>query len=200
VAHGVSYTQAIQSAPLQDEIFTELPSKNSVDGKPVQPTFIQPDLRAEAHKYIRDSDLELLASKVGLSSSTLANHLSYNSPKTATEYTGEQGTTEISVNIKRRLADIAINAMLADVCAYYGYEACVTHSWNRAGVNTPSENRALLEEYQSGVLPLDEYLKKRYSDLDNDAIAQWVAKIESKQQQELGGGLLNNKDYFNDQS
>ena len=196
VAEGLSYTEAISQVPLDDQFYTQVMA-NGIDGKPIQPTLLQPDLRGEVHKYIRDSDLELLASKVGLSSSTLANHLTYNTSKTATEVRSEQDTTESSVNIKRRLANYGINALLNDVAAFYNFTDKVEIVWGRAGVNTATENEELLEDYRAGTLPLREYLKRRWSDLNEDEVDKWVADIETEQKKNaFGQTLFDDKDYY----
>lgn len=199
-AEGRSFREAISETPLDDQFYTMVNS-GSVDGKPIQPTLMQPDLRGEAHKYIRDADLELLASKVGLSSSTLANHLTYNSSKTATEVKSEQDTTELSVKTKRTLANIAINEMLAEVVRFYGLGAEVKIVWGRAGGNSSTENQELLADYQAGVLPLRKYLKKRWTDLSDEEIEAWAQEIEKEQEKKsqresFGNGAFNESDYF----
>lgn len=203
IVDGKSYIDAISESrnPLEEQFMTAI--QNGIDGKPIQPTMLQPDLRGEAHKYIRDSDLELLASKVGLSSSTLANHLVYNHSKTATEVNSEQDTTESSVNIKRKLASTGINDMLCDVAAFYGYTDKVEIAWGRSGTNTLQQNQALLADYQSGVLPLKEYLKKRWNDLSEEEIEVWAAEVENERDKKVkretfGQGFFDDKNYFGD--
>lgn len=166
---------------LSDDVYAKVVDNTAVDGKPIQPEFIQPDLRGEAHKYIRDADLELLASKVGLSSATLANHLTYNSPKTATQVVAEEDTTATSVNTKRELASVAINAMLRDICSFYGLLGEDAHIvWNRYGVNSPQENQELLAEQQAGLLPKEEFIRRRYPDLTDNQVQEWLAKLEQE--------------------
>ncbi|MDE7330303.1 MAG: hypothetical protein K2N30_04340 [Clostridia bacterium] len=196
---GMMFYEALgtESAPLDDTFFTQLPD-NNLNGDVVKPTFIQPDLRGEAHKYIRDADLELLASKVGLSSSTLANHLTYNTSKTATEVVSEQDTTEKSVNNKRALANVAINNMLADVAYFYGFTDEVTIEWGRAAANTSRENQELMTDYQADTLPLRDYLRKRWTDLSEAEIEDMAQRIteERKNKASAGSALFNEKDYF----
>lgn len=169
---------------LQDDVYAKVIDSNAVDGKPAQPEFIQPDLRGETHKYIRDAELELLASKVGLSSSTLANHLTYNNPKTATQVIAEEDTTATSVNNKRTLASIAIDKMLKAVCSFYGLQGSDAHIvWNRYGTNSPQENQQLLAEFAQGLLPKEEFIKRRYPDLTDKQIAEWLGKLESETSQ-----------------
>ncbi len=83
---GMSFREAaeINTVPLDEQFFTQIPY-NNLTGTEIKPTFMQPDLRGDARRLIRDSDLELLASKVGLSSSTLANHLANNCSGTKTD-------------------------------------------------------------------------------------------------------------------
>ena len=202
IAEGLSYTEAISQQPLDDQFYTQIMA-SGVDGKPIQPTLLQPDLRGDAHKYIRDSDLELLASKVGLSSSTLANHLTYNTSKTATEVRSEQDTTESSVNIKRKLANNGINAMLNDVASFYGFSDKVEIAWGRAGANSATENQELLADYQAGVLPIKKYLQKRWNDLSERDIETWAQDIEREQtvksqRESYGQYPFNDSDYYNE--
>ena len=172
---------ATTRAALADEVYCKVVDQNSVDGKPIQPEFIQPDLRGDAHKYIRDADLELLASKVGLSSSTLANHLSYTQSKTATQVVAEMDTTEISVNNNRSLASVALNALLKAVARFHGLVEDVQIVWNKYGVNTPQENATLMSEYQAGLMTKREYLKRRFPDLTDDQVDQWLAELAEEE-------------------
>lgn len=200
---GRTFYEALDdSEPQLNDIFLTEIRENNLNGDVIKPTFVQPDLRGDAHKYIRDADLELLASKVGLSSSTLANHLNYNSSKTATEVVSEQDTTEKSVNNKRALANVAINNMLNDVAYFYGLESSeVNIEWGRAGANTARENEELLNDYQAGVLPLRVYLRKRWTDLSEEEIEDLAQQIETEQKNKnsLGGALFNDKDYYGEE-
>lgn len=199
VVDGVSFGEAIREPALSDEFYLEVFTPN---GEPIKPTFIQADLRGEQHKYIRDSYLELLASKVGLSSSTLANHLQYNQDKTATQVEDEQTTTEKTVNQKRALINDDINRMLTDVAKFYGFDdACIEIAWGRAGSNTSAVNDELLRDYQAGVLPLRKYLKKRWSDLSEEEVEEWATEIEAEQKAKaerdnFGGFSFNDSDYL----
>lgn len=166
---------------LEDDIYCRVVDDDSVDGRPIQPEFIQPDLRADAHKYIRDADLELLASKTGLSSSTLANHLSYTQSKTATQVVAEQDTTEISVANKRRLASVAIDKMLKAIASFYGLGTDAQIVWNKYGINSPQENATLMSEYQAGLMTKKEYLKRRFPDLTDDQVDKWIAELAEEE-------------------
>lgn len=172
---------SVAESALGEDIYAKVVDSNAIDGKPVQPEFIQPDLRGEVHKYIRDADLELLASKVGLSSATLANHLSYNNPKTATQVISENDTTAISVNNKRALATMPIDEMLAAIVNFYGLEGDAHIIWNKYGAMSPTQNSELLADYQAGVIPKEEYIKRRYPDLTEKEISEWLYKLESEE-------------------
>lgn len=181
VFEGKSYQEAMtwDDAPLNDDIYTALPGQNTLSDKPLQPQFMQPNLRSEEHRFIRDADLELLASKCGLSSSTLANHLTNNNVKTATEVDAETDTTETTVGRKRELAEQAINAMLCEVVRFYGFEGEVDITWNQTG-NNKRMKQDVLDEYQHRLMPLEEAIKRLHPELTSDEVAQWVEKLKSE--------------------
>lgn len=207
LTEGHSFYEEVSSvaAPLDDQFFTQVESGN-LNGETVKPLFIQPDLREQAHKYIRDSDLELLASKVGLSSSDLANHLNYNrgGDKTATEVVSESDTTEKTVNEKRSLAQNGVNKMLSDLAYFYGFEYAAEVEWGKAASNSERTNQELLAEYQAGVLSLRDYLRKRWTDLTEEEIEQKATELEQKAEQDRlkeqssfgGNAMFDEKDYY----
>ena len=179
LSDGMEFRQAIDwvPPPLDDDFFTQVPD-NNLNGDLMKPLFIQPELRGEQHKLIRDADLELLAAKVGLSPGDIATHLGEKSHITATQVMVEQDTTETSVNNKRQLASVAINDMLADVLAFYGIDGKVTVEWGRAAVNSVQENEELLRDYQAGTLPLRTYIRKRWNDLSEEEVEKMAQEIE----------------------
>ena len=186
IASGETFAESVYgdaTQPLDEMFYDQMPSQ-TVEGDVIKPIFMQADLRGEQRKYIRDADLEVLASKVGLSSSTLANHLNYNQSKTATQYEGEQDTTEKSVMRKRRLAGEEINKMLADVLLYYGVAGAVTIQWGVSRVNSSTENAELLQEYQAGTLTLKQYLHHRWKTLSEAEIEDMAAEIQAEKAQE----------------
>jgi hypothetical protein len=197
LADGMSFKEAVNfnKAPLDDTFYTEIPD-NNINGDKVQPTFIQPDLRGDVHKYIRDADLELLAAKAGLSSSDLANHLNGHTSGTKTddEIVQEGNTTENSVNNKRALANTAINEMLADVAYFYGYSEDVDIQWGRAAANSARENQELMQDYQAGTLPLREYLRRRWTDLREEDVEKLALEIEEEQKKNQI--MFDERDYF----
>lgn len=198
VVHGETMTEAIYGDTKQplDPIFYEQVQSQTIDGDVIKPTFMQADLRGQERKYIRDADLELLAAKVGLSSSTLANHLNNNHQKTATEYNGEHDTTETTVNEKHDLATPEINRMLADVLAFYGMNGEVTIQWGESKINSAEENRELLEEYNAGTLTLRQYLRRRWRGLSEKEVEDMAKEIEEDRANEPKPSLWNDSDYF----
>lgn len=192
VYQGVSYGEAMKyhDPPLKSTVFVQTPSQSGgiLDGKPSQPLFVQSDLRGTQRKELNDFYLELLASKVGLSSSTLANHLTYNQSKTATEIDRETDTTDVTVANKRTLANIAINAMLADVCDYYGISAEVDITWNRNGTNNKD---AILDEYQRGIMPIKECISRLHPELTKAEVDEWVVQLQTEKQSSPYGNDTN---------
>ena len=90
-------------------------------------------------------------------------------------------TTEISVNNKRNLASVAINAMLKAVARFYGHIEDVQIIWNKYGVNTPQENATLMSEYQAGLMTKREYLKRRFPDLTDDQVDKWIEELKEEE-------------------
>lgn len=191
IHNGVSMGEVLckmEDAPLEDDVYTEIPSSDGSIDKPMQPLFIQPDLRGEARKYIRDSDLELLASKVGLSSSTLANHLNYNKRKTATEVDTEKDTTDVTVETKRRLANRALDAMLKDLCQFYSIDSDVDITWNLSGKGNKED---ILLEYGKGLMPLKQCIKRLHPELTEAEVDDWVAQLKEDKQSSPYDNSLN---------
>ena len=180
VIDGRTYQEAMDgAAELADDVYMELPASNTLSDKPTQPTFMQPELRGETHKFIRDADLELLASKVGLSSSTLANHLAYNASKTATEVDAETDTTETTVSVKRDFAARAINEMIADVVAFYGLSGETTLTWNQTGTGKKTRKN-VLEEFSARLMPLREAVKRLHPELTESDVDEWCERLENE--------------------
>lgn len=207
LSDGMSFRDAIntQLNPLDDLFYSQLPSEN-LNGGEVKPMFIQPDLRAEQHKFIRDADLELLAAKVGLSASTLATHLSAGGgTKTDDEITQEGSVTEKTVGNKRQLAATAINAMLTDVAHFYGYSGDVEIRFGRTTSNSARENAELLADYNAGTLPLRDYLRKRWTDMGESDIEKMAQELEAKEkeramQNSFGKSPFDDTNYFGGES
>lgn len=189
VYQGQDYGEAyedVQLSPLEADIFTEAPGVGVIADKPQQPLFMQPDLRQEARKALHDHYLQMLASKVGLSATTLANHLTYNKAKTATEVDTEEDTTDKTVYEKRQLANAALNAMLEEVVRYYGLSGHVDITWNKNGDKRKSD---VMDEYSRGVMPLDECVKRLHPELTEDEVNEWVEKLKAQPQPQSDDGF-----------
>ena len=185
LTEGMSFKEAVsfETPPLEDDFYTQI-GDQTVDGKPIQPVFIQPDLRGEVRRAIRDSDIEMLAGKIGISASTIAAHLAGGGTKTDDQINAESSIEEKTIGNKRELADKAINAMLADVAYFYGYDTDVTIQWGRSTSNSARENEELLRDYQAGTLTLKDYLKKRWPDMSEKEIKKKAAELEEKARKE----------------
>lgn len=185
LSNGMSFQEAVElaEAPLDETFYSEYPS-NALDGSQPQPIFIQPDLRGEAHKFIRDAELELLASKVGISAKDLANHLTKGYAKTATEAVQEQGTTEKSVANKRALANVAINDMLKDVATFYGFEEEITIEWGREGGTSVTERHGYVELVQAGLMTTLDFLRKEWVDLSEEEIQKKYKELVAERERD----------------
>ena len=183
--YGEAYDE-VQLSPLEADIFTEAPGMGVIADKPQQPLFMQPELRQDARKALHDHYLQMLASKVGLSATTLANHLTYNKAKTATEVDTEEDTTDKTVYEKRMLANVAINAMLEEVVRFYGLDGKVQITWNKNGDKRKAD---VMDEYTRHVMPLDECIKRLHPELTEEEVAEWVAKLQAQPQAQADEGF-----------
>lgn len=185
LTEGLSFKEAInyETAPLEEDFYTQI-GDQTVDGKPIQPVFIQPNLRAQERQAIRDADIELLAGKLGIAASTLAAHLAGGGTKTDDQINAEGGVEEKTVGNKRELANRAINAMLLDVAYFYGYEGEVSIQWGRSTANSARENEELYRDYQGGLLSIEDYLKKRWPDMSEEEVKKKAAELEAKRKEE----------------
>lgn len=181
LTEGMNFREALnyETTPLDKDFYVEV-GDQTIDGKPVAPTFIQPDFREVAHKFIRDADIELLAGKIGVSASTLASHLAGGGTKTDDQINMETAIDEKTVGNKRGLANRAINAMLADVAYFYGFDDKVNIEWGRSTSNSAKENDDLLRNYQAGTLTLREYLRQRWTDKSEEEIEKLASQIEEE--------------------
>lgn len=189
VSNGLSYVEAVNSAPLDDDVFTKLETSNEEQS----PVFIQPQQRGEEHKKIRDADLEFLSMKIGLSAGTLSSHLASGGRKTATQVITEDDMTTRTIGNKRALANIAINKMLKDLADFYGLAEVPDITWNRDGGFSTEERKFLMDQYKAGVLPLREYIKKINTDLTAEEVDQWVIQLnEEKKSNDVQSLLIKN--------
>ena len=112
----------------------------STEGQPFN--FVQPEIRAEQLKSIRNTLLENIATAIGIAPSSFAQYLQDSSNRTAREVSAEESATTLFVENMRRRLEIPINQMLADVLRYYGYVDDVEIRWTRAGMT----NQTILVE------------------------------------------------------
>lgn len=200
LADGMTFKEAtgINSQPLEDTFYTQIPDGN-LNGDSIKPTFLQPDLRAEARKSIRDADIELLASKVGISASTLLSSLAKSTgTKTDDQISVESSVDEKTVENKRELAKTAINAMLCDVAYFYGCEGEVEIQWGRRTSNSARENQELMADADAGRISKREYLRRRWTDLSEEEIEK-IAKESDEEQSSRYEPQYNDMNYFGEE-
>lgn len=208
LTNGMSFEEAenYYEPELDKNFYTEITTSDSIDGKPVQPTFLQPDLRSDKRKQSDDHLIEKLAAKIGINASTLATHLAIGSrAKTDDEISKENENDEKTIGDKRRLASATINKLLTDVAKWYGLQGDVTIEWGKVQGNSTGDNQQLLMDYQAGTISLKDYIRRRFVDLTEDEIEQKVQELEQQkekeqQEQQQMNPMFNDKDYFNEQA
>jgi hypothetical protein len=168
-------------------IFTERESYGSTDKSPL--TVMQPDIRAEQMKSLRNIILENIATSIGISPSSFAPYLQDNSNRTAREVSAEESATALFVENKRDLISEPINAMLKTVLLYKGFTDDVVIQFSKAG----QTNYTLLVENvarakSAGLMSLERSVAMINPEMDHSQVTEEVIRIreEEAQKQSLG--------------
>lgn len=165
------------------------------DPKPL--TFIQPEVRAEQFKALRNLTLENIASAIGISPSSFASYLQDNSNRTAREVSAEESSTTLLVENKRESLINAVNELLEDVRRYYGYPDAVRGEFSKAG----QTNYTLLVENavkirQAGGSSLEQFVRTINPNFDEaqikrecDLIRKEIEEQRTAQNNSLFGSM-----------
>lgn len=185
-----SAANANYNAGLDSFIMTYYESMGNTE-QPLQ--FIQPEVRAEQFKALRNLTLENIASAVGISPSSFASYLNDNSNRTAREVSAEESSTTLLVENKRFSLLNAINSLLDDVRRYYGWADAVRGEFSKAG----QTNYSLLVEnavkiYQAGGSSLEQFVRTVNPGMDESQIKREVDSIrrEMKEKQSASANSL----------
>lgn len=167
----------------------------STEGQPFE--FIQPNVRSEELKSIRNQLLENIATAIGISPSSFAPYLQDSGNRTAREVSAEESATTLFVENKRESLELALNDMLDTVLKYYGKPDKVVVSFNKAG----QSNYTLLVEnatkiYQAGGSSLEKFVRTINPDMDEAQIMQEVERI--REEQAVKEPMFNDMNYFGD--
>ena len=167
------------------------------ESKPL--TFIQPEIRAEQFKALRNITLENICSAIGISPSSFASYLQDNSNRTAREVSAEESSTTLLVDNKRAALLIAINEILDDVRRYYGLPDEVQAEFSKAG----QTNYTLLVEnavkiYQAGGSSLEQFVRTVNPTMDEAQIKRELKRIREDrelQQSAQANSLFGSMDF-----
>jgi hypothetical protein len=186
-ANNTSYNSGLDSMFLYVESM-------STEGEPFK--FIQPAIRSEELKSIRNTLLENVATAIGISPSSFAPYLQDSGNRTAREVSAEESATTLFVENKREGLVNALNDMLNTVMRYYGKNEKVVVAFSKAG----QSNYTLLVEnattiYQAGGSSLEKYVRTINPDMDEGQIADEVKRIREEQSQGQEP-QFNDMDYF----
>ena len=173
---------------IDGHIFTEREGYNSTDRSPL--TVMQPDIRSEQLKGLRNITLENIATSIGISPSSFAPYLQDNSNRTAREVSAEESATALFVENKRDLISGPINEMLKTVLRYKGFTDDVVIQFSKAG----QTNYTLLVEnvaraHGAGIMSLDRSVAMINPELDHAQVREEVARIISDQERKQSAGM-----------
>lgn len=182
-ARGFSANTGIDSY-----IYTERESYGSTDKNPI--TVMQPEIRAEQLKGIRNVILENIATAIGISPSSFAPYLQDNSNRTAREVSAEESATALFVENKRELIIGPLNEYLKTALLFKGYVEDVGVQFSKAG----QTNYTLLVENVArakgaGIMSLDRAVAMINPELDHAQIQEEVEKIIEDEEKRQSAGI-----------
>lgn len=159
------------------------------DPKPL--LFIQPEIRSEHLKSLRNTTLENICTSIGIAPSSFASYLNDSSNRTAREVSAEESATTLLVENKRVSLCSVINSLLADVMRYFGYTAHVEAEFSKAG----QTNYTLLVENavkirQAGGCSLEQFIRIVNPSF-NEAQVQRELELIRKEEEERAAAQAN---------
>lgn len=183
-------------------MFTKAPVLTTDDQKPLP---VQFDLRSTSWKEIRDMLMQNIAINTRMNISTIASFLQdTNGNKTAREISTEESETALFVDDKREIIERPINELLTIVLRYYGYNDDVVIRWSQAGLsNVYTRTDMIATAVQNGFCSQLKAIQMFGQDDDEYQIQEEYNRcLEDKErnEQQQGGGLFNEHDYYGDQS
>jgi hypothetical protein len=169
-------------------IFTDREGYGSTDRSPL--TVMQPDIRAEQLKGLRNIILENIATAVGISPSSFAPYLQDNSNRTAREVSAEESATALFVENKRELILGPLNEYLKTVLLFKGFTNTVGVQFSKAG----QTNYTLLVENvarakSAGIMSLDRSVAMINPELDHEQVCEEVARIREEEERKQSAGM-----------
>lgn len=169
-------------------IFTARESYNSTDRSPL--TVMQPDIRAEQLKGLRNIILENIATSIGISPSSFAPYLQDNSNRTAREVSAEESATTLFVENKRDLILGPMNDLLKTVLLFKGFTEEVGIQFSKAG----QTNYTLLVENvarakSAGIMSLERSVAMINPELDHAQVREEVTRIKAEEEKKQSMGM-----------
>lgn len=171
-----------------DEYMFTWRSGYSTEGGPIN--VMQPDIRSEQLKSLRNVILENIATSIGISPSSFAPYLQDNSNRTAREVSAEESATALFVENKRDLIREPVNEMIKTVLRYYGYADDVAIAFSKAG----QTNYTLLVENtvrarSGGIMSLQKCVEQINPGMDQTQVLEEVARIQKEEEEKQTAGM-----------
>lgn len=150
------------------------------DPKPL--LFIQPEIRAEHLKSLRNATLENICTAVGIAPSSFASYLNDSSNRTAREVSAEESATTLLVENKRVSLVSILNNLIADVMRYFGHPADIEAEFSKAG----QTNYTLLVENavkirQAGGSSLEQFVRTVNPSFDESQVQREIELIRKEE-------------------
>jgi len=164
------------NAGLDTFIYTMYQTLDTSDGKPI---FLQPEIRAEQFRALRNILLENIATTIGISPSDFASYLQDNSNRTAREISDEEKSSTLTIGSTRLLVSYPINDLLKTVLLFNGYMDDVCIEFSKAGQSNFSvlvDN--IVRLYSTGLISKENAITMLNAGKDQFQINEEMQKIK----------------------
>ena len=167
---------------LPSEVFTKIPNVNPQDSKI---TNVQFDLRMKEWTELRDNLIQSMATSIGIDVRTLASFINDSTNTTKTEIDSENDSTILFVENKRNLFKCVIDAMLEDICNFYGYKDSVSIRFSQTGlVNINNVVTQVTTLKQNFLIDDETALEWVFVDKDDAAREEMLKRINEQRKAE----------------
>lgn len=163
------------------------------------PQSIQFEIRSAQYKEIWEMYLKQFAVAFGYAPTTLFPYIQDASPKTAREVTAEENLTRASVQSAHRLFLPELNRAIYEVLYQSGFKGNATLQLSDYIGNKLMRDENMRNNYSAGLVP-QETAVQVINGLSYRETQEYLKKIDEDnkaRQPAYGGGLFNDKDYFN---
>lgn len=181
-------------------MFTYLEHLTTEENKP---TVMQPDIRHEAFKGLRNMIIENICTTVQISPSSFASFLQDSSNRTAREVSAEESATTLFAENHRDLIIHPLNELLKTVAKFKGYVSVPSIQFSKAGqTNYTLLTENIVRQYEAKLISLQTAVEQLHPEMTEEQRAAEIERIKKEEQEkqvslfgDLGNSIEGVTDY-----